>query len=152
MNDVKIDCSTYIDDCFDDTACYASEISSYYNSDLEKYVFTADGHNVEMWPEKEKRTDGRTAMFMSVDGTEYEVGYNLRFKNWYYGIKGYGYKTEFCLFDILYQFKIQFWLISEAVKDLILMSPNSEELRVIFFHTSYLSDAENMWLEGFLVE
>lgn len=126
-------------------------ISDYYNSDLEKYVFTVDGHNVEMWPEKEKRTDGRTALFMSVDGTEYEVGFNLRFKNWYYGIKGYGYKTEVCLLDILYTFKIPFRLISQSIRDLILLSPNSEELRLIFLNKSYLS-AKDILLSGCRVE
>ena len=111
-------------------------ISDYYNSDLEKYVFAVDGHSVEMWPEKEKRTDGRTALFMSVDGTEYEVGFNLRFKNWYYGIKGYGYKTEVCLLSI---------------RDLILLSPNSEELRLIFLNKSYLS-AKDILLSSCRVE
>ena len=106
----------------------AYRLNDYWNKDLEKWVFKVDGHIVEVQAEKEIRTDSRTAVFVTIDGSGYEFGFNYRFGGkWYYGLKGYGYKTAECFEDILYTFKI--YPLHNVLAEIILMSPNAEILR-----------------------
>ena len=106
----------------------AYRLNDCWDKNLGKWVFKVDGHVIEVQAEKEKRFDDRTAVFVTIDGTEYEFGFNYRFGgNWYYGLKGYGYKRAESFEDILYTFKI--YPIHNVLAEIIVMSPNAEKIR-----------------------